>query len=78
MGLIGKPTDPKVAATVERALRQIMAAGRTAGTTLVGNQNGEHYARMGVRFLSASIQPWLFAGVSDLMRRVAEAARDPS
>ncbi len=78
MGLIGKPTHPEVAKAVESALRQIMAAGRTAGTTLVGNQQGEHYAAMGVRFLGASIQPWLSAGIGDLMRRVAQAARDPS
>ncbi len=77
MGLIGKPTDPQVSATVEAALKQIMTAGRTAGTTLVGNQNGEHYAAMGVRFLGASIQPWLTAGIGDLKRRVADAAVAP-
>jgi 2-keto-3-deoxy-L-rhamnonate aldolase RhmA len=77
MGLIGKPTDPEVQATVEAALKQIMAAGRTAGTTLVGNQNGEHYATMGVRFLAASIQPWLSAGVGDLMRQLGAAAAPP-
>jgi 2-keto-3-deoxy-L-rhamnonate aldolase RhmA len=74
MGLIGRPTDPKVSETVERALEQIMAAGRTAGTTLIGNQNGRHYAAMGVRFLAAAIQPWLFAGIGGLMRELAEAA----
>jgi 2-keto-3-deoxy-L-rhamnonate aldolase RhmA len=73
MGLIGRPTDPEVSKTVEAALKKIMAARRIAGTTLVGNQNGERYAQMGVRFLAAAIQPWLFAGVADLMRRIADA-----
>ena len=74
MGLIGKVADPKVQEAVETTLKRIMAAGRTAGTTLFGNQNGERYAAMGVRFLAASAQPWLAAGVADLKRRIAAAA----
>jgi 2-keto-3-deoxy-L-rhamnonate aldolase RhmA len=75
MGRIGRPGDPEVLETVEATLKRIMAAGRTAGTTLFGNQNGEHYAAMGVRFLSSFIQPWLAAGVTDLMARISDPAR---
>jgi 4-hydroxy-2-oxoheptanedioate aldolase len=75
MGLIGKPTDAKVQQTVETTLKRIVAAGRTAGTTLIGNQKGEHYAGIGVRFLAAAIQPWLYDGASDLLRRVTAASR---
>ena len=75
MGFIGQVSHPQVQETLETTLRRIMAAGRTAGTTLFGNQNGEHYAAMGVRFLSSFIQPWLAAGMSDLMRRISDAAR---
>lgn len=74
MGRIGQPTHPEVREVVESSLKRIMAAGRTAGTTLVNNQNAEHYAAMGVRFLAATAQPWIAAGASDLMRRMAEAA----
>jgi 4-hydroxy-2-oxoheptanedioate aldolase len=75
MGLIGQVPHPEVQETLETTLKRIMAAGRTAGTTLFGNQNGEHYAAMGVRFLSSFIQPWLAAGISDLIGRIAEASR---
>jgi 4-hydroxy-2-oxoheptanedioate aldolase len=70
MGRIGKPGDPAVTETVERALKKIMGAGRTAGTTLVNNEKGEHYAAMGVRFLAASILPWLTAGIGELKQRI--------
>ncbi|MDF2781220.1 MAG: 2-dehydro-3-deoxyglucarate aldolase [Geminicoccaceae bacterium] len=70
MGLIGRTGDPKVLETVEATLKRIIAAGRTAGTFLVGNQNAERYASIGVRFLHAGIQPWLAAGVADLLRRI--------
>jgi len=73
MGLIGQVAHPKVQETVDATLRRIMAGGRTAGTTLVGNQNGERYAAMGVRFLAASAQPWIAAGIADLNQRIAEA-----
>jgi 4-hydroxy-2-oxoheptanedioate aldolase len=77
MGLIGQVAHPKVQETVDAALRRIMAAGRTAGTTLVANQNGERYAAMGVRFLAASAQPWIGTGMADLRQRIAEAVARP-
>jgi 4-hydroxy-2-oxoheptanedioate aldolase len=77
IGLIGQVAHPKVQETVDDSLRRIMAAGRTAGTTLVGNQNGERYAAMGARFLAASAQPWIATGMADLRQRIAEAAARP-
>ena len=77
MGLIGQVAHPKVQETIDDSLRRIMAAGRTAGTTLVGNHNGERYAAMGVRFLAASAQPWIAAGVTDLRQRIAAAVPHP-
>jgi hypothetical protein len=41
----------------------------------MGNQNGEHYAALGVRFLLAGIQPWLVAGIADLSRRIGNASK---
>jgi 4-hydroxy-2-oxoheptanedioate aldolase len=75
MGLIGKTSDAKVQATIEAALKRIVAAGRHAGTLLPGNRNAEHFAGLGVRFLLGGIQPWLAEGVADLQRRIAGAAR---
>ena len=75
MGRLGGHDHPEVLETVETTLKRIMAAGRTAGTTLMANRNAELYAGMGVPFLTAAIQPWLTAGLADLVRRIAEAAR---
>jgi 4-hydroxy-2-oxoheptanedioate aldolase len=73
MGRIGAPEHPEVQATVDETLKRIMAARRTAGTTLVGNRNAERYAAMGVRFLAAAIQPWLAAGIADLRQSIGQA-----
>lgn len=66
MGLIGQPEHPEVQRTREAALRRIVAAGRTAGTTLVGNRRAAHYVDMGVRFLAAALLPWIAEGVARL------------
>jgi 2-keto-3-deoxy-L-rhamnonate aldolase RhmA len=73
MGRIGEPGHPEVQATIDATLGRIVAAGRTAGTTLIGNRNAERYAAMGVRFLAATVQPWIAAGLAELRRQVAAA-----
>jgi len=70
MGKIGKLGDPEVVETLEGTLKRIMAAGRTAGTTLMNNEKGEHFAAMGVQFLAGSILPMLSAGIRDLKQQV--------
>lgn len=67
MGLIGQPEHADVQRTIDETLQRIMAAGRIAGTTLIGNRNAERYLAMGVRYLAASIQPWLAAGAASLL-----------
>ena len=49
MGHIGNHTHPDVQATIDRALAQIVAAGRTAGT-LATDDNVARYRDAGVRF----------------------------
>ncbi|MEM7022670.1 MAG: aldolase/citrate lyase family protein [Pseudomonadota bacterium] len=73
MGKIGRLDDPSVVETVEGTLKRIMAAGRTAGTTLMNNQKGEHFAAMGVRFLAGSVGPMLSSGIADLKQRVGSS-----
>jgi 4-hydroxy-2-oxoheptanedioate aldolase len=67
MGLIGKPEHPEVERTRDATLQRIVAAGRNAGTTLVGNRNAGRYAAMGVRYLAGALQPWLAAGAAALL-----------
>ena len=71
MGRIGKATAPEVRQLIDTTLERIVAAGRNAGTLLIGNRNGEHYAGMGVRFLMAGIQPWLAEGAAGVLREIA-------
>jgi 4-hydroxy-2-oxoheptanedioate aldolase len=71
MGLIGQATAPEVRQLIDATLERIVAAGRNAGTLLIGNRNGEHYAGMGVRFLMAGIQPWLAEGAGGVLREIA-------
>ena len=71
MGRIGKATAPEVRQQIDTTLERIVAAGRNAGTLLIGNRNGEHYAGMGVRFLMAGIQPWLAEGAAGVLRAIA-------
>jgi 2-keto-3-deoxy-L-rhamnonate aldolase RhmA len=70
MGLIGRIGDPAVVETIETTLKRIVAAGRNAGTLLVNNQGGEHFVRMGVRFLATSILPWLAEGIREVRQQV--------
>jgi 4-hydroxy-2-oxoheptanedioate aldolase len=70
MGKIGQLDDPEVVETLESTLKRIKAAGRNAGTTLMNNQKGEHYAAMGINFLAAAIPPFLSAGVRDLKQQI--------
>ena len=70
MGLIGQIDHPDVQRTRDEALKRIMAAGRTAGTTLMGNRGAERYTAMGVRFVATFLQPILAAGAASLLESI--------
>lgn len=67
MGLIGQPEHEDVQKVRDDTLKRIVAAGRTAGTTLVGNRNPERYTAIGVQFIAAALQPMLAAGTASLL-----------
>lgn len=73
MGHIGNPAHPEVQAVIDRALAQIIAAGRTAGT-LVNDDNVERYLDAGVRFLMTGWTNWVAQGARAYLRKIA--ARD--
>ena len=61
MGHTGNPGHPEVQATIDRTLKRIVDAGRTAGT-LVVDSTRERYREMGVRFLMTYWTHWAAAG----------------
>ena len=70
MGMVGKHRDPKVEAVVEGAIRQIVAAGRTAGA-LGYEDKLQDYFDLGVRFFLTSYNAWLQEGARAYLDRAA-------
>lgn len=69
MGHLGGLQHPDVLATIDKALGQIVAAGRTAGT-LVNDDNVEHYLGKGVRFLLTGWFDWVASGAQMFKTRL--------
>ena len=69
MGHLGGIQHPDVLATIDKALGQIVAAGRTAGT-LVNDDNVEHYLGKGVRFLLTGWFDWVASGAQMFKTRL--------
>ncbi|MBI3974496.1 MAG: aldolase [Chloroflexi bacterium] len=61
MGHTGNPGHPEVQAAIDRALKQIVDAGRIAGT-LVTDETRERYMNLGVRFVYTSWLQWVAKG----------------
>jgi 4-hydroxy-2-oxoheptanedioate aldolase len=61
MGYVGQPNHPEVRAVIDRAIKQIVAAGRTAGA-LATDENFDHYLNLGARFFMTSWLPWVARG----------------
>lgn len=66
MGMLGQHTDPKVETVVEDAIRQIVAAGRTAGA-LGSEDNLQPYYDLGVRFFLTNYNAWIQTGAQDYL-----------
>jgi 4-hydroxy-2-oxoheptanedioate aldolase len=69
MGHIGNHTHPDVQATIDKALAQIVAAGRTAGT-LVTDDTVARYRDAGVRFFLTGWTNWVSQGAKAFLQRV--------
>ncbi|HEX5417553.1 MAG TPA: aldolase/citrate lyase family protein [Chloroflexota bacterium] len=61
MGYVGQPNHPEVRAVIDDAIRQIVAAGRTAGA-LVTDENVDHYHELGARFFLTQWTNWVASG----------------
>ena len=69
MGHIGNHTHPAVQATIDKALAQIVAAGKTAGT-LATDDNVERYRDAGVRFFLTGWTNWVSQGAKAFLQKV--------
>ena len=69
MGHIGNHTHPDVQATIDKALAQIVAAGRTAGT-LATDDNVARYRDAGVRFFLTGWPNWVAQGAKSFLQKV--------
>jgi 4-hydroxy-2-oxoheptanedioate aldolase len=69
MGHIGNHTHPEVQATVDKALAQIVAAGRTAGT-LATDDTVARYRDAGVRFFLTGWTNWVSQGAKAFLQRL--------
>jgi 4-hydroxy-2-oxoheptanedioate aldolase len=70
MGHIGNPTHPAVQGVIDGAIKQIIDAGRTAGT-LVNDDNVERYLDQGVRFVMTGWPAWVAKGATAFLKQVA-------
>ena len=70
MGYIGRHTHPDVQAVVDKAVNQIVAAGRTAG--VVGPEsNIDRYVVRGAQFFTTNWLEWVAAGSRAYHERIA-------
>ncbi|MGQ4809497.1 4-hydroxy-2-oxo-heptane-1,7-dioate aldolase [Candidatus Entotheonellaceae bacterium PAL068K] len=69
MGHIGHHTHPEVQDTIDRALAQIVEAGKVAGT-LVNDDNVERYLKAGVRCFMTPWTNWVAQGARAFQQRV--------
>ena len=69
MGHIGNHTHPDVQATIDNALAQIVAAGKTAGT-LATDDNVARYRDAGVRFFLTGWTNWVSQGAKGFLQKV--------
>ena len=72
MGYLGQPSHPKVVSAVHRAIDQIIAVGKVAGTP-VYDDNVADYIQRGVRYVNTSWPRWVAAGSRTFLERVANA-----
>jgi 4-hydroxy-2-oxoheptanedioate aldolase len=69
MGHIGNAAHPEVQTTIDQALTQIVAAGKTAGT-LVNDDNVRHYLDLGARFFLTPWTNWVARGAREFLQKV--------
>lgn len=59
MGLAGNPQHPQVRATIEQAIRQIVAANKAPGILMTAQDMARHYLAMGALFVAVGVDTTL-------------------
>ena len=72
MGILDNES-PEVREVTENAIRQIVAAGRVAGT-LAFTESAAHWINVGARFLHPPWTPWLEAGAREYLRNAGSVS----
>ena len=70
MGHTGNTGHPEVQSTVDNAIRQIVAAGRTAGALAIDGVT-QHYYELGARFFLCQMNSWVTAGAAKYLAETA-------
>ena len=73
MGHPGEPAHPEVLATIDKAIEEIIGAGRVAGA-LVSDATVESYIQKGARFMYTAWPAWVTSGAESFLARVASAS----
>ncbi len=66
MGHIGNDDHPEVQRTIDESIAKIIAAGKTAGTT-VGAHNVAKFRDQGVKFFYTSLNGWITSGSREFL-----------
>ena len=73
MGYLGQSGHPEVVEAANKAIDQIVSAGRVAGV-VANDGNVEDYIKRGVRFLMNGWPAWVAAGANGYLKKVATAS----
>ena len=66
MGHIGDDQNPEVQRTIDESIAKIIAAGKTAGTT-IGAHNVARFRDQGVKFFYTSLNGWITSGAKEFL-----------
>ena len=74
MGYTGQPNHPEVRKVIDAAIRQIVAAGRTAGALVADDTVGYHHS-LGARFFLTGWTAWVATGARQFIGKVGNLAK---
>ncbi len=78
MGLLGKPSDPKVTEAIERGIATVRKLGKAAGTLTSDRKTAAHYLKLGALFVAVGVDTTLLVkSARDLVDAFKEFTKSP-